>query len=87
MANSYRRSLGPQLAARLNETRRLLGISYRRLAAEAHISLGHAHGIVSGVRCPSRPVAVRVARALRFDPTTAGELMREAVDPYDDRPR
>ena len=79
-AGRERRTLDPDLAARLDEARRRLGLTIRDVAFLTSISKSMIGYVVRGERVPCRASAELISKALRLDPETRDWLLDSAVE-------
>jgi len=74
-----RRSLDPELAARLRAARLRSGVTIRQLALYAGFSKSMVWAVCAGQRVPCRDYAHNLIAALQLDEETAEWLLTESV--------
>ena len=79
-AGRERRTLDPDLAARLDQARHRIGLTIRDIALLTGISKSMIWYVVRGERVPCRAFAELLAKTLRLDSETRDWLLDSAVE-------
>ncbi len=79
-AGRERRTLNPDLAARLRAARLRSGVTVRQLALYAGFSKSMVWAVCAGQRVPCRYYAWQLIGLLHMDDATAAWLLEESVD-------